>query len=222
MLNDFSNESLKIMLILAPILLFSLAVHEFAHAYVAYKLGDISQKNKGRLTLDPFTHVSWLGFISLLLVGIGWGKPVEVNTQNFKKPSKGLMLSSLAGPVSNVLLAVVFALILKLIIILGGSVGAVNNFIEKNTLFQELFLPMIVQAIYLNVFLAVFNLLPLPPFDGSKILSYFLPYKYKDIMYTLEKYTLIIFMILIVTDLHLYIINPIQNFILDIIMNIIL
>ena len=214
MLNNLSNESLRLMLILAPILLFSIAVHEFAHAYVAYKLGDISQKNNGRLTLDPFTHMSWLGFISLLLIGIGWGKPVEVNTRNFKKPSRDLMLTSIAGPISNLILAFLFSVILKILYVLTSTNLSINAILMNNNLFIEFVVPLIQNAIVLNVFLALFNLLPLPPFDGGKVLEYFLPYKWKGIITFLERNALIIFLVLVITDIHMYIIGPLQGLIL--------
>jgi Zn-dependent protease len=201
--NIFSKEGLISFLYVLPALLISLAIHEFAHAFVAYKLGDKSQKAMGRLTLDPFAHIDLFGFICIALVGFGWGKPVMVDDRNFKDKLKGNMLVSLAGPASNLVLAVIFTIVLKIIFISGisGTLGSILT-------------TMFVNAIVLNVVFAVFNMLPIPPFDGSKVLMYFLPYKYKDIMYTLERYSFYIIIIFLVTNLGSAIVTPIVNFII--------
>lgn len=203
MFNIFSKEGLISFLYVLPALLISLAIHEFAHAFVAYKLGDKSQKAMGRLTLDPFAHIDLFGFICIALVGFGWGKPVMVDDRNFKDKLKGNMLVSLAGPASNLVLAVIFTIVLKIIFISGisGTLGSILT-------------TMFVNAIVLNVVFAVFNMLPIPPFDGSKVLMYFLPYKYKDIIYTLERYSFYIIIIFLVTNLGSAIVTPIVNFII--------
>lgn len=205
MFNIFSQSGLISFLYTLPALLLSLSIHEYAHAYVAYKLGDKSQKAMGRLTLDPFKHIDPIGFLCIALVGIGWGKPVFIDDRNFKNRAKGVMLVSLAGPASNLILAVIFTIVLK-ILIMTGVISVVATSSIANILFN-----MFVLTIQFNVVFAVFNMLPVPPFDGSKVLHYFLPYKYKNIMYKLEKYSFVILLILFVTSLGSIIITPFIN-----------
>lgn len=198
----FSNDIISI-LYMIPVLLFSVAIHEYSHAFVAYKLGDRTQKLQGRMTLDPFAHMDILGFLSIILVGFGWGKPVYVDDSNFKNRSRDNMLVSLAGPTSNILLALLFTILLKILMILGVIGVATESAIGS------IILTMFVLTIQFNVVFAVFNMLPFPPFDGSKVLTYFLPRGAKNIMYYLEKYSLYILIILIVTGLYRIIIDPI-------------
>ncbi len=206
MFNIFTRDGLISFLYVLPALLLSFAIHEFAHAYVAYKLGDRSQKALGRLTLHPFAHIDWMGFISIALLGFGWGKPVVVDDRNFKNKARDNMLVALAGPMSNLLLALLFTLIFKVLIV-TGVISSVNTILIN----------MFFNAILLNITFAIFNMLPIPPFDGSKVLFYFLPRNFKGIMYTLEKYSFYIVIILLVSGLGGAIISPIINFFLNII-----
>ena len=204
--NIFSKEGLALFLFTLPALLLSLSIHEFAHAYTAYKLGDMSQKYRGRLTLDPLKHIDIVGFLCIMLCGFGWGKPVQIVDINFKNRAKGNAIVAFAGPFSNILLAIFFAIVIK-ILSMTGVLGlmATNNI-------GIILIQMLSDTIYFNIVFAVFNMLPIPPFDGSKVLFYFLPRKYKNIMYTLEKYSLIILLVLIITNVHYYIVGPIVNF----------
>ena len=206
MFNIFSKEGLALFLFTLPALFLSLSIHEFAHAYTAYKLGDMSQKYRGRLTLDPFKHIDIVGFLCIMLCGFGWGKPVQIVDTNFKNRAKGNAIVAFAGPFSNILLAIFFAIVIK-ILSMTGVLGlmATNNI-------GIILIQMLSVTIYFNIVFAVFNMLPIPPFDGSKVLFYFLPRKYKNIMYTLEKYSLIILLVLIITNVHYYIVGPIVNF----------
>ena len=206
MFNIFSKEGLALFLFTLPALLLSLSIHEFAHAYTAYKLGDMSQKYRGRLTLDPLKHIDIVGFLCIMLCGFGWGKPVQIVDTNFKNRAKGNAIVAFAGPLSNILLAIFFAIVIK-ILSMTGVLGlmATNNI-------GIILIQMLSVTIYFNIVFAVFNMLPIPPFDGSKVLFYFLPRKYKNIMYTLEKYSLIILLVLIITNVHYYIVGPIVNF----------
>ncbi|MEG0872786.1 MAG: site-2 protease family protein [Clostridia bacterium] len=213
--NIFSKEGIIQFLFVLPALLISLSVHELAHAYSAYKLGDKSQKYLGRLTLDPFAHIDWMGFLCIALLGFGWGKPVVVDDRNFKNRARDNMLVALAGPASNLLMAVVFTIILKLLLVTGlVSVGA-------NSQVSSVIITMFTLAIQFNAVFAIFNMLPIPPFDGSKVLFYFLPYKWKDIMFTLQRYSFVIIIVFLVTGLGSIIVSPIVNVILNI-LNVIL
>ena len=211
MLDIFSKEGLITFLYTLPALLLSLSIHEYAHAWVAYKLGDISQKIRGRLTLNPLAHIDPIGFIAIVLVGVGWGKPVTVDDRNFKDSRKGMMLTSLAGPASNLLLAILVTIILKLLMVFG----VMNTIINSNT--GNIILNMLLYVIQFNIVFGIFNLIPLPPLDGSKVLAYFLPQRARGFMYTLERYSFIIIMIIYFTNLTSYIIAPGYNLVLKLI-----
>lgn len=202
MFDIFTREGLIEFLYFLPALLLSLAIHEFGHAIVAYKLGDRSQKAQGRLTLSPFAHIDWFGFLSIALIGIGWGKPVMVDDRNFEKRGKGNMLVALAGPMFNLGLAVVTSLLLK-ILLLVGVFDAVATSSVLAIIFNILLL-----MIEFNIIFAVFNLIPIPPFDGSKVLYYFLPYKAKQWFDKLEQYSFWILLVLFITEAYVYIIEP--------------
>lgn len=209
MLNIFTREGLIAFLYTLPALLISLSIHEFAHAWIAYKQGDISQKIRGRLTLDPFKHIDPIGFLCIVLCGVGWGRPVMVDDRNFKNSRKGTMLTALAGPVSNLLLAVLLTLVLKILMMVGVFDNIVANSI--GTIFLQMFL----YTIEFNIVFGIFNLIPLPPLDGSKVLAYFLPQSLRGIMYTLERYSFIILLIIFCTNITSYIITPAYNAILN-------
>lgn len=208
MFDIFTRDGFISFLYFLPALLISLSIHEFAHAYVAYKLGDKSQKALGRLTLDPLAHIDWTGFLAIALIGIGWGKPVMVDDRNFKKRQKGNMLVAIAGPASNILLAIFITIIFKILMMTGLSGYMVAGKVG------EIIFNMLIMTISFNVIFAVFNMLPIPPFDGSKVLLYYLPYKFKGIIYKLEQYSFMILILIFVTKVHMLIINPIYDFIM--------
>ena len=208
MLNIFTREGLIAFLYTLPALLISLSIHEFAHAWIAYKQGDYTQKIRGRLTLDPFKHIDPIGFLCIVLCGVGWGKPVMVDDRNFKNSRRGTMLTALAGPLSNLLLAVLLTIVLKVLIMFGVFGNLAANSVGN------IFLQMILYTIEFNIIFGIFNLIPLPPLDGSKVLAYFLPRSLRGIMYTLERYSFIIILIIFCTNITSYIISPAYNAIL--------
>jgi metal-dependent protease len=164
-------NSLKNILIIIPALLIAITVHEFGHAFMARKYGD--ETSKGRITLNPFKHIDLIGLLSLFVCGIGWGKPVEIDPNNFKKNKIPVdrieAIVSLAGPSANFITAILLAIILKLFIVLG-IIGLTTNYL----LFQ-----IISQAMIINIGMAVFNLIPIPPLDGYKIVK---PYIGQDLV----------------------------------------
>ena len=165
-------------------------LHEYAHGFVAYKLGDNTAKNMGRLRFSPTAHIDPMGALMILLVGFGWAKPVPVNPRNFKNPKAGMALTALAGPVSNILAAIVGAVLFYL-----NAVLAVKGIAPIAV--ADLLYYFLSYFISVNISLAVFNLVPVPPLDGSKILFAFLPDKivYKICQY--ERQFNIILIILI-------------------------
>ena len=194
-----------------PIVLIALCLHETAHGFVAYKLGDPTARNLGRLTLNPIKHLDPIGFICMLLFGFGWAKPVPINTRYFKNPKRDMAISALAGPVSNLLLAVVFALLLKLYY--SFFIFSVPT---EAAYFIYLFLEL---GICLNITLAVFNLIPIPPLDGSRILLLFLPTNTYFKIMRYERYLSIALMIALAFGLLDKPINLVSNFFLRLIYN---
>ena len=150
-----------------------LPLHEYAHGWVAGKLGDKTAKYSGRLSMNPLDHVDPLGALGILLFGFGWAKPVPVDPRNFKNPKSGMAITAIAGPISNLLAAFVGAVLLRLLMLISGILP-ISIFVGAVTFFRY--------YIMINIGIAVFNLIPLPPLDGSKILEAFLPdriiYKY--------------------------------------------
>ena len=176
-----------------PIIMLSLSLHELSHGFVAYKLGDGTAKAFGRLTLNPIKHLDPLGTVFMVFFGYGWAKPVPVNSRNLKKPKRDIALVSLAGPVSNILLAFVFAGIYVLMWSLFPEEVYFGLALKKASVTGIITLMSRLGIIY-NVGLAIFNLIPLPPLDGSNILVSILPQKSAVKYLEVRKYTRYIFL----------------------------
>ena len=156
-------------LLMIPVLLISLTIHEFSHGYIAYRLGDPTAKNEGRLSLNPFRHLDPVGTIMMIIARIGWAKPVPINPIYFKDRKKGTMLVSIAGPLSNLAMAFIGVFLFEITYIVGY-----RNIIAGDY-FTLYFIEFLKLFFLVNINLAIFNLLPVPPLDGSKILSGVLP-----------------------------------------------
>jgi len=182
-------RSLEEWILRAAAVLLVLAIHEYAHAAVAVRLGDLRPKLDGRLTLNPFVHLDLIGTLMLLFFGFGWAKPVMVDPTQFKNPRRDMMWVALAGPVANILLALVMARSYPYLAALLPMpwLWAVRNFFQV--------------TISLNIWLAVFNMLPLPPLDGSKVLAGIVPRRWAYKLYRLETYGTVILLFLVVSGL---------------------
>lgn len=190
--------------ILAIPVLSAITFHEVAHGYLAYLLGDPTAKNAGRLTLNPIKHLDPIGAIALFLVKVGWAKPVPIEPRYFKNPQKGIILVSLAGPVANFILAVVFALIFHLLVIIFGmATGQTTVNIIQPLLY------MCQAGVLVNIGLGVFNLLPVPPLDGSNILAGFLPPNWAQAYLQNSKFGFIILILLLITGVAQKVIVPV-------------
>lgn len=158
------TDNIREILYLVPVILISITFHEYMHGYISYRLGDPTAKDRGRLSLNPLKHLDLVGTIMMFIAKIGWAKPVPIDPSYYKDKKKGIILVSIAGPISNLLLAFIFTLSLVYLNYLFTEKGAIGGIYEISATLSAYFL-------ILNVNLAVFNLFPIPPLDGSKIFS---------------------------------------------------
>jgi Zn-dependent protease len=184
-----------------PALLIAITIHEFAHARMAYFFGDATAKNQGRMNLNPINHLDPIGTIMILLVGFGWAKPVPINPYNFNQYRRGLRWVSFAGPMVNFMLGFISLLLLNILLQSGLTNG--------------LFIQFMIVLMQLNILLAIFNLIPIPPLDGSKILMSFLSDRYLGYYRQLERYAPLILILLIVTRVLGIIIFPLYELVFN-------
>ncbi len=167
--------------------LICITLHELAHGYVAYRLGDDTAKRAGRLTLNPLRHIDIMGLLMMIVFKFGWAKPVPVNMWKFKNPKKGMAITAAAGPIANLLIALVFLFLYGFLFALLHRPGRSLNWL----------LEMLYITAYLSVALAIFNIIPIPPLDGSKVLFYCISDRsYTKLMYY-ERYGMIILLVLV-------------------------
>jgi Zn-dependent protease len=200
LISNLTNPSFWFSLIwTVPALLISITVHEFAHAYVAVKQGDPTPERYGRLSLNPLDHLDPIGTLMLLIFRFGWAKPVPINPLNFIHRKSGIVWTSLAGPISNILLMILSMLLYFVLF----RIHWINDGL------QTFFIAMI----YINLALALFNLLPFPPLDGSRLITVLIPQKYSHISDFLERYgfLLLIGSLLVFGNWMAYLIQPIIN-----------
>jgi Zn-dependent protease len=205
----FSNfvQYLPLYLLSLPVVLMALSIHEAAHGYAAYKLGDPTARNLGRITLNPVKHLDVLGFLAMLLFHVGWAKPVPINTRYFKNPRRDMAITGAAGPLSNLCLAIIHLLILRVSMIFvadrfaGDVIAYATSYVTGSSYTGSLAFTLVSLVLYLlylgvmlNVILTVFNLIPIPPFDGSRIFYAFLPPK---LYFGVMKYERIIMLVVL-------------------------
>jgi Zn-dependent protease len=204
MINNFILQ----LIILAPPILLALTVHEFAHGYVAYRFGDPTAKDQGRLTLNPLKHLDPLGTLAFFIIKIGWAKPVPVNPGYFKNPRKDMLWVALAGPAVNLVLAVLSALCVKVVWFIAAA-------IPYSALAEAILIPLnevLMASVWINLVLCIFNFLPIPPLDGSKILAGLLPPDMARSYASIERYGFAIIMLLAFTGILSKMIMPIIGF----------
>lgn len=207
--------ALLILILRLPIICITLSVHETAHGLAAYKLGDPTARNFGRLTLNPLKHFDPIGAVCLLIFGIGWAKPVPINPRYFKKPKRDMAITAFAGPLSNIAMALLGVIILRVldIIIFGGAYFSPQAFFGGYS-YSDISLSAVVSDIYsvsakmqfvvmyffemfvtMNIALAIFNLIPVPPFDGSRIAFALLPDRYYFGIMKYERIIMLLFLV---------------------------
>lgn len=204
-----NQGALLSLLLTIPGVLIAITFHEFAHAFAADKLGDDTARREGRLSLNPMDHLDPVGSLLLLFAGFGWGKPVHVDPRNYTRKismEAGEAIVSLAGPLMNILLAFIFSLIYCAVYKFAGV-----SFIMSTT--GSIVMLLLQCTISINIGLGVFNLIPLPPLDGSKIIMPLLPYKAKQWFVNNERVFYIIFVVIWITGIAGYIISPAINWI---------
>jgi Zn-dependent protease len=205
---SFMNDSILQFIILAPPVLLALTVHEFAHGYVAFRLGDPTARASGRLTLNPLKHLDPLGTIAFFIFHIGWAKPVPVNPAYFKNPQKDMLWVALAGPLTNLSLALISALMTRIVWFLA-------KILPYSALGEAVLVPLnsiLIASVWINLVLCIFNFLPIPPLDGSRILAGLLPPDLARSYASIERYGFILILVLAVTGVLSKLIIPLIDF----------
>ena len=200
-------------LISIPGIVVGLAFHEFAHAFASDRLGDPTPRSQGRLTLSPLPHIDFIGFFMLILMGFGWAKPVQINPKYYKNPRRDSILVSAAGPFTNLIVAAVFAVLVRLFFITNLPYSLKENIASA-------IIGIFYYAIWINIILFIFNLLPIPPLDGFHIVSNLMPLRHYKVISLLERYGFVILIILIFTGATSYIITKPAQFIYNSFINI--
>lgn len=187
------NDTILSKVLLIPAILIGLTIHEFAHAFIADRLGDKTPKFQGRLTLNPFVHIDLVGFVTILIIGFGWAKPIETNPSAYKNKYKDDIKVSVAGVVANFITALIFAFLTAFLVKISFvTVDSASNL-------QGILGSMLIMVVNINCMLCIFNLLPIPGLDGFHILRDLFPkffYKISDFMY---RYQLIILLVFVMT-----------------------
>ena len=199
------NFLLKLSIMLVPGLM-AITCHEVSHGYIAYLRGDNTAKGLGRLTLNPLKHLDIIGTLMVFIIGIGWAKPVPVNFNNLNNPKRDMIWVAAAGPITNMLLASVSAVLLRLLVSFGGSQASGFQF----AIFLEPIILMLAFSVYINLVLAIFNLVPVPPLDGGRVMVGLLPYRQSIAYAGIERYGMIaiILVVLFFPAILSYVIAP--------------
>jgi Zn-dependent protease len=195
-----------------PVILFSLTTHEFFHAFTAWKMGDNTPLKQGRVTMNPLPHIDWFGLALMILARFGWAKPVQIDPRNFRKPKRDEILVSLAGPAANVILAVLFGLVYKAL-----RAFTPDLFQNRNT--AEILVKFFAYGVWINLGLLVFNLLPIPPLDGSHLLMVLIPDRFYAFKIKLLQFGSIALILILVAgsqfNVDLLPLGPVTNYLFN-------
>ena len=199
---------LKVSIMLVPALM-AITCHEVSHGYIADKFGDNTARSMGRLTLNPIKHMDIFGTIMVFVVGIGWAKPVPVNFNNLRHPKRDMIWVAAAGPITNFALAILSALAMRLLVYFGEGIpdaSPLARIVDPVTL-------MLAFSVYINLLLAIFNLIPVPPLDGGRVAVGLLPYRLSMALASVERFGMIIIIALVFfTNAFGYVISPALSF----------
>lgn len=186
------NFFLKLSVMLVPALM-AITCHEVSHGFIADKFGDQTARNMGRLTLNPLKHLDIVGTLMVFIIGIGWAKPVPVNFNNLRHPKRDMIWVAAAGPVTNSMLAIISAIALRIIIGLANQIPSGS----PPQLFIDPIALMLVFSVYINLVLAIFNLIPVPPLDGGRVMVGLLPYRQSQAYAGIERYGMIVIILIV-------------------------
>ncbi len=198
------NFLLKLSIMLVPGML-AIVCHEVSHGYIAWRYGDPTARMLGRLTLNPLKHIDIIGTLMIFFVGIGWAKPVPVVFENLRNPKRDMIWVAAAGPITNIILATVSAFALRGLVAIGNS--AVSG--SPAAMLVEPLLMMLAFSVYINLLLAIFNMIPLPPLDGGRVLVGLLPWRQSNALAKMEPYGMVIIIVLVFfTNIFSTIVSP--------------
>jgi len=201
------NFLFKLSIMLVPGLL-AITCHEVSHGYIAWRYGDPTARMLGRLTLNPIKHIDIIGTLMIFFVGIGWAKPVPVVYENLRNPKRDMIWVAAAGPITNILLALVSAIVLRGLVAFASPAASGTQL----AMIIEPLVLMLAFSVYINLLLAIFNMIPLPPLDGGRVLSGLLPYRQAAALARIEPYGMVIIIVLVFfTNIFSYVILPILN-----------
>lgn len=197
---------LKLSVMLVPGLL-AITCHEVSHGYMAWRFGDPTARMLGRLTLNPLKHLDLIGTLMIFFVGIGWAKPVPVVYENLHNPKKNMIWVAAAGPITNLILATLSALVLRAVVSFGNPAS-----VTPLAVVMEPLVLMLAFSVYINLLLSIFNMIPVPPLDGGRVLVGLLPYRQAAAWSRIEPYGMLIIIVLVFfTNLFSYVISPVLN-----------
>lgn len=204
---DLKQAVISILLTL-PVILIALSFHEASHAFAAYKMGDRTAYNLGRMTFNPIKHLDPIGFLCMLAFGYGWAKPVPINARNFKNPKRGMAITAIAGPICNLILGVISTILYAVTLYLNYKFAADIAPHEFLSNVMQVLLIFFYYGAMMNFILAAFNMIPLPPFDGSRFFSLFLPTKWYFALMKYERYSMIIVLLISMACSRLFNFSP--------------